>query len=455
MLTADKLQSLLMLDRINKRWGLFKKLRRSSEGVHAPHNKATETNRTRIMPVPDKIYLPLRQHIGAPTKAVVKKGDKVQVGTMVAETGGFVSSPIFSGVSGTVKDIVEMQFIFGKEKCIVIESDKEQTMSDDIAPPKVNDYDSFVKAIANSGLVGLGGAGFPTAVKLSPKNLTAIDTLIINAAECEPYITADNREMLECPDHVMAGIVLVKRFLGIKNIIIGIERNKPEAVDLLFSLAAGDKSITVVPLETRYPQGAEKVLIETTTGREVPIGGLPSDVGVIVLNVATVAFISKYIENGIPLISKRITVDGDAITSPQNVEVIIGTPIKDIVDYCGGFSQTVGKLLMGGPMMGITVPNTDLPIQKQTNAILALSEKLSKPPVSKACIRCGRCLTGCPMGLSPVEISDSYEIEDVKDLADLNVASCIECGCCSFTCPAKRPLTPIMKLAKVMLRGRS
>ncbi len=434
---------------------MFKKLWRSSEGVSAPHNKETETNRTRIMAVPDLIYLPLRQHIGAPTKAVVSKGDKVQVGTMVAEAGGFVSSPIFSSVSGTVKDIVDMQFIAGKEKCIVIESDKEQTMAAEIAPPKVNDYNDFVKAIAGSGLVGLGGAGFPTAVKLSPKSLTAIDTLIINAAECEPYITADNREMLECPDHVMAGIVLVKRFLGIKNIIIGIERNKPEAVDLLFSLAAGDKNIMVVPLETRYPQGAEKVLIETTTGREVPIGGLPSDVGVIVLNVATVSFISKYIETGIPLISKRITIDGDAITSPQNLEVLIGTPIKDIIDFCGGFSKPVGKTLMGGPMMGIAVPNIDLPIQKQTNAIVILSQKLAQPPASKPCIRCGRCLSACPMGLSPVEISDAYEIEDVEELTVLQIASCIECGCCSFTCPAKRPLTPIMKLSKVMQRGRS
>ncbi len=432
---------------------MFKKLRRSSEGVHAPHNKLTDNSRTRIMPVPDFIYLPLRQHIGAPAKPIVGKGDEVFVGTKVAEAGGFVSSPIYSGVSGKVKEITELQFANGKESCIVIESDKEQTLSSEIVPPKVVDYDTFVKAVAESGLVGLGGAGFPTAVKLSPKSLLAIDTLIINAAECEPYITADNREMLECPDHVMAGIVLVKRFLGIKNILIGIERNKPDAVDLMFSLAAGDKSITVVPLETRYPQGAEKILIETMTGREVPVGGLPSDVGVIVLNVATVSFISKYIESGMPLIKKRVTVDGDAIANPQNFEVFIGTPIKDVIDYCGGYSKQVGKLIMGGPMMGISIPNPDLPIQKQTNAILALSQKKARPPITTACIRCGRCVAACPMGLSPVEISDGYEIEDVNELTVLNIASCIECGCCSFTCPAKRPLTPTMKLAKVMQRG--
>ncbi len=434
---------------------MFKKLRRSSEGVHTPHNKSTEASRTRIMPVPDFIYLPLRQHIGAPAKPIVKKGDAVEVGTMVAEAGGFVSSPIFSGVSGKVKDIVEMQFAAGKESCIVIETDKEQTLSSDIAPPKVNDYDSFVKAIAGSGLVGLGGAGFPTAVKLSPKDLTTIDTLIINAAECEPYITADNREMLECPDHVMAGIVLVKRFLGIKNVIIGIENNKPDAIDLMYSLAAGDKTVSVVPLDARYPQGAEKVLIETVTGREVPVGGLPSDVGVIVLNVATVSFISKYIETGMPLIKKRITVDGDVINSPQNVEVFIGTSVQDVLNYCGGTSKPIGKLIMGGPMMGVSMPSAELPIQKQTNAVIALSEKLSKPPITTPCIRCGRCISGCPMGLSPVEITDAYEIEDITELTALNIASCIECGCCSFTCPAKRPLTPTMKLAKVMQRGRS
>ncbi len=433
---------------------MLKKLRRSSEGVHTPHNKLTDSCRTRYMLIPEIIYLPLRQHIGAPTKPIVKKGDTVEVGTKVAEAGGFVSSPIYSGVSGKVKDIVEMQFVSGKESCIVIESDKAQTMSTDIAPPKVDDYDSFVKAVAESGLVGLGGAGFPTAVKLSPKNLTAIDTLIINAAECEPYITADNREILECPDHVMAGIVLVKRFLGVKKVLIGIENNKPEAIDLLYSLAAGDKSISVVPLDSRYPQGAEKVLIETLTGREVPLGGLPSDVGVIVLNVATISFISKYIETGIPLIKKRITVDGDAIANPQNLEVVIGTPIKDIIEQCGGTVKPVGKLIMGGPMMGLTIPSADLPIQKQTNAILVLSENLARPPHTTSCIRCGRCIAACPMGLSPVEISDGYEIEDVKELTVLNIAACIECGCCSFTCPAKRPLTPTMKLAKVMQRGR-
>ncbi len=432
---------------------MFKKLIRSSNGVEAPHNKATEHVRTNIMPEPDLLYLPLRQHIGAPAKPVVKKGDEVMVGTLVAEAGGFVSSPIYSGVSGTVKDIVEMQFVGSKEKCIVIESDKMQTISPDVKPPEIRDHSDFVKAISESGLVGLGGAGFPTAVKLSPKNPLDIDTLIINAAECEPYITADNREMLEAPDHIMAGVMLVKRFLSIKKVIIGIERNKPEALDLMFSLATGDKNVKVVPLETRYPQGAEKVLIETLTGREVPIGGLPSDVGVVVLNVATVSFISRYIETGMPLTKKRITVDGDIVNQPQNLEVYIGTPVQEVLDFCGGLSAPAGKILMGGPMMGLSIPDTALPIQKQNNAVIALSERLAAPPITTNCIHCGRCVSDCPMGLSPVDLVAAFEVESKEELTILNAMSCIECGCCSFTCPAKRQLTPAIKLSKSLLRG--
>ncbi len=431
---------------------LLKKFIRSAQGVEVPHHKATQNSRTNIMPEPDIIYLPLRQHIGAPTKPVVNKGDEVMVGSVVAEAGGFVSSPIHSGVSGVVKDIVDMEFVGGKDKCIVIESDKKGTVYPYIKPPEIKDHADFVAAIAKSGLVGLGGAGFPTAVKLSPKKPLEIDTLIINAAECEPFITTDNREMLEAPDHIMAGVMLVKRFLSIKKVIFGIERNKPEALDLMFSLATGDKNVAVVPLETRYPQGAEKVLIETLTGREVPVGGLPSDVGVIVLNVATVSFISRYIETGMPLTKKRVTVDGDIVSSPQNLEVFIGTPIQEILDYCGGLTAPAGKILMGGPMMGLSLPDTSLPIQKQNNAVIALSVRSAAPPITTQCIHCGRCVADCPMGLSPVDIVDAYEVDDRDELTKLGVMSCIECGCCAYTCPAKRPLTPTMKLCKAVLR---
>ncbi len=431
---------------------MFEKLRRASLGVKAPHRKMTSDGYTVKMPIPDVVTLPVQQHIGAPAKPVVKKGDKVQVGTVVAEAGGFVSSPIHSSVSGTVKELKTVQLAGGKTECIVIESDKEQTLSKDIAPPIVNDHASFVEAIRQSGLVGLGGAGFPTSVKLSPKDLSAVDTLVINAAECEPYITADNREMLECADHVMSGIMLVKRYLNLKKVFIGIEQNKPEAMDLLISLATGDKSVRVIPLETRYPQGAEKVLIEKLTGKEVPEGGLPSDVGVIVLNVSTVAFISKYLETGIPLTTKRLTVSGDLIKEPKNVEAYIGTSIEDVVEFCGGFISDPCKVLMGGPMMGFSLPNLQLPVQKQSNAVLALSERVASIPEPTPCIHCARCIEACPMGLPPVEIVRAYELAEREELTKLKVSSCIECGCCSFTCPAKRPLAPTMKLAKVVER---
>ena len=430
---------------------MFAKLKRAAEGARVPHAKRTANYPTEKMPLPSRIVLPMQQHIGAPCTPAVKKGDTVMVGTVVGKAESFVSADIHSGVSGTVEAIDTVLMSNGvKVQAVVIIPDGQQTPDPACAAPEVTDAKSLAQAARDCGLVGLGGAGFPTSVKLSPKNLEEIDTLIINGAECEPYITADNREFLECSDTIMRGVKAVKEHLGIKKVIFGIERNKPEAIDLMFSLTQGDSSYQVKPLESRYPQGAEKVLIEKTTGREVPRGGLPSDVGVIVMNVTTVSALGKFLETGMPLTTKRLTVDGDAVNTPKNVEVIIGTPIREVLDFCGGLREDAAKVLMGGPMMGIAVPSTDLPVLKQNNAVLAFSDKKAHLPKPSACIRCGRCIDACPIGLSPVEIAGAYNRGDVDALNAMMVDLCMSCGCCTFVCPAKRPVAQTMNQAKLM-----
>ena len=403
------------------------------------------------MPLPSKIVLSMGQHIGAPASPAVAKGDQVYVGTIVGKSGGFVSSDIHSGVSGTVSEITTITAPNGAtQTAVVIVPDGEQKVDPAIAPPEVTDYKSFVDAIRASGLVGLGGAGFPTAVKLSPKNLDEIDTLLINGAECEPYITSDNRCFLEDTHHVLGGIKAVMKYLNIPKCIIGIEGNKPEAIAKM-KAAIDAPGIEVKQLPCRYPQGAEKVLIENCTGREVPFPGLPSDVGVIVMNVTSVAFVSKYLETGMPLTTKRLTVDGDIVKEPKNVEVLIGTPIQELLDFCGGLTAQPGKVLYGGPMMGTCVADLSQPILKNNNAVLAFSEKLARLPKKTNCIHCGRCVNACPLGLAAKDIVKAYDNGNVELLQELNADLCMSCGTCSFVCPAKRPLAPSIALAKIMI----
>ena len=405
------------------------------------------------MPLPSKIVLSMGQHIGAPASPAVAKGDQVYVGTIGGKSGGFVSSDIHSGVSGTVSEITTITAPNGAtQTAVVIVPDGEQKVDPAIAPPEVTDYKSFVDAIRASGLVGLGGAGFPTAVKLSPKNLDEIDTLLINGAECEPYITSDNRCFLEDTHHVLGGIKAVMKYLNIPKCIIGIEGNKPEAIAKM-KAAIDAPGIEVKQLPCRYPQGAEKVLIENCTGREVPFPGLPSDVGVIVMNVTSVAFVSKYLETGMPLTTKRLTVDGDIVKEPKNVEVLIGTPIQELLDFCGGLTAQPGKVLYGGPMMGTCVADLSQPILKNNNAVLAFSEKLARLPQKTNCIHCGRCVNACPLGLAAKDIVKAYENGNVELLRELNADLCMSCGTCSFVCPAKRPLAPSIALAKIMMKN--
>lgn len=432
---------------------VFKKLVRSASGAHVPHNKNTENLETVKMPVPATVRIPMNMHIGSPAKLVVKKGDEVKVGTVIGEASGVISASVHSSVSGKVVGVEEILLPDGsKSQAVVIETDGEQTVCECVKAPEVTDHASFVAAIKASGLVGLGGAGFPTGVKLDPQNLSEVDTLCINAAECEPYITADYREMMECGEDVIEGAQLVKKYLDLSKVIIGIEKNKPAAIAKMKELCKGLEGFTVCELPSVYPQGAEKVLIESATGKEVPQGALPSAVGCIVMNVASVGFVARYIKTGMPLVSKRITVDGDAVTEAKNIEVAIGTSIKDVVEFCGGYKEEAGKILYGGPMMGIAVMSDEMPVMKQNNAILVFGKKAAKMASATACIRCGRCVDACPMGLSPVEIALAFNAKDAEEVKALSVDLCMACGSCSFVCPAKRPVAQTMAEAKDFVR---
>jgi electron transport complex protein RnfC len=379
----------------------------------------------------------------------------VKVGQKIGDSEAFVSSPIHSSVSGKVTDVKPYLYPGGMEVMSVeIETDGLQELWEGISPPDRLDKSAIVKAIRESGVVGLGGAGFPTHVKLSPPPGKPIDVLIINGAECEPYITSDYREMLESADDIIEGINIIKGIVGAKKAYIAIESNKPEAMKLMEKKAGLSGDFQVIGLKTRYPQGAEKQLIYAATKRKVPAGGLPSDIGVVVQNINTVSFIAKYMRTGMPMISRRLTVDGSAVKSPANVEVLIGTQLKDVFEFCGGFTEKPAKVIMGGPMMGVAQFSLETSVLKQTNAILALNAKDAVLPEESVCIRCGRCAMTCPMNLMPLYINASVQLRDYDSAKAYGVNDCIECGCCSYVCPAKRHLVQSIRLAKTELRKK-
>jgi len=422
-------------------------------GVAAPHRKNTYESESSVINTPEKVIIPMVQHIGAPCTPTVKQGDEVKVGQIIGNSEAYVSAPIHSSVSGTVTRVEPMLYASGKlVMSVEIKTDGKQEVYDGISPPEVKNRDDFLKAIRNSGLVGLGGAGFPTHVKLNPPKDKEIDCLIINGAECEPYITSDYREMVENPSSVINGVNLVLDYLNIPKAIIGIEDNKPNAVRLLTELAASDKRISVQSLRSRYPQGAEKTLIYTVTGRKVPSGKLPADVGCIVLNVNTVSFIASYIETGMPLVKRRVTVDGPVVNQPKNVVAPIGTSLQDLFDFCGGFKSTPYKVLMGGPMMGIAQYSLETSVIKNTNAILAFDRKEGDLPSEWPCIRCGRCIEACPMKLMPLEINRLVMANKTDELERYHILDCIECGSCSFSCPSKRHLVQSIRIGKDVVR---
>lgn len=431
-----------------------------SQGKHlpsilVPHHKNTAGRETEVMPIPDVVRISMSQSIGAPCKTLVQKGDYVKVGQKIGDSDAFISAPVHSSVSGTVKDIVPFRgSMGGTETHIVIETDKEQAVSEEVKIPEINSFDDFIKAVRASGMVGLGGASFPTYVKLSPKNLDECDTLIVNGAECEPFITADNRMMVEQGQDVLDGVKIIMEHLDLKKGYIGIEENKPDAIANLNRLIEqeGLTNVETFKLQSRYPKGAERVLVYEVTGKVMDAGVLPAQLGIILDNVTTVAELGRYFRTGMPLVRKRVTVDGDAVNDPKNVFAPIGAQIADIVDFCGGYKAEPKKIVMGGPMMGRATNSDESPIMKNTGSLLIFGQEAAQVKEETACINCQRCHSACPFGLMPQIFAEAYERRDVDRLNKFRVMQCMGCGSCSFICPARRPLAMTNTLAKGLVK---
>lgn len=432
---------------------------RTHGGAAVPHHKNTWELPTATMPPPERVILPMQQHLGAPCVPTVKKGDTVFVGTVVGDSDAYVSAPVHASVSGTVEELTTVMLTGGQmTQAVVIRSDGKMEKDPAIYPPAaITTKEELAAAARSVGLVGLGGAGFPAHVKLNVPEGKQIDTLIVNVAECEPYVTSDHREALENGKNVLEGIYKVKEILEVQRVLIAVEDNKPDVIQRLSEIANDPQrdpldQVRVLPLKSRYPQGAEKVLVQACTGRKVPEGKLPADVGCLVMNIGSISFLASYMRTGMPLTLKRVTLDGSAIAHPQNVIVPVGTPIKDVVAFCGGYKAEPKKLIMGGPMMGVAITSDELPILKQNNAILAFDEREAALRQPTACIRCGRCVAACPMQLMPTKLEQAAERKDTEALQSLHVMTCMECGCCSFSCPAGRRLVQAIRLGKSYVR---
>ena len=422
-------------------------------GIHPKDGKSYTADKSiESVPFPEKVIIPMRQHIGAACAPIVKVGDTVYKGQTIAKSDAFVSSPIHATISGEIIDIGEYPHPSGC-KClsIVIKSDGLDQWIEGI-PFKRNWEKTEIKElndiIRNSGIVGMGGAAFPTHIKLSPGADKKIDTFILNASECEPYLTADYRMMIEYSQRIVTGVKIIMKILGVTKGFVGIEDNKPDAVKIMKKAFKGT-NVDVVALPTKYPQGAEKMLIKILTNREVISGGLPGDVGVVVQNVGTAVAICDAVVNGIPLIERITTVSGDAIKEPKNLLLRIGTSFKEAIDYCGGLNITPEKIIMGGPMMGFAQSTLEVPIIKGVSGILALSKSVVNSGEESPCIRCGRCVKACPMGLMPSVLSILGERQKYKEAKEeYGLLNCLECGSCVYVCPAKRNIVQYIRYSK-------
>jgi electron transport complex, RnfABCDGE type, C subunit len=422
-------------------------------GVHPDDRKRyTAAKPIEVAPIPDKVVIPTRQHIGAPCSALVKVGDLVKKGQVIAEAQAFVSSPVHASISGKVVEIADYPHpVFGSCQAVVIESDGQDEWVEGL--PLSRDWQALDPAaikdiIRKAGIVGMGGATFPTHVKLAPPPEKTIDAFILNAAECEPYLTADHRAMLEATERIVTGIRIVMKTLGVTKGFVGIEENKPDAIAAMVEATKGT-DITVVPLQTKYPQGAEKTLIKVILDREVPSGGLPMDVGAVVQNVGTMIAVADAVVKGLPLVERVTTVTGGAIAEPKNLLLRIGMTFAQAVELCGGFATPPAKLIMGGPMMGMAQCRLDVPVIKGTSGILALTAADINTGEEQPCIRCGRCVEACPMGLVPSMLSilgqrGLYQV--AKE--EYNLLDCVECGSCVYACPAKRNIVHYIKYLK-------
>lgn len=422
-------------------------------GIHPPYRKEL-TNKVELQRAqsPGVVVIPMSLHIGAPCNPIVKKGDLVKVGQRIGEPNGFVSAPIHASISGKVIAVEPRLHPNGqKVMSVIIESDKQDTLHEDVVPQ--GDIENLspeqIKSIIlNAGIVGLGGATFPTHVKLSPPPEKTIDYVILNGAECEPYLTTDDHLMLQSPDLIIYGLRAMMKVVGVEKGYIGIEDNKREAIDALVKAIGKDEDIQIYCLHTKYPQGSEKQLITAITGREVPSGGLPADAGAIVSNVGTAAAVSNAIQLGMPLIERILTITGSAINEPKVFIAKIGTMVNELIDQCGGFKEEPMKVINGGPMMGIAQFSTDIPVIKGTSGILCLNKADAQIPEPMLCIRCGKCVNVCPVNLLPLYLSEHSLRGDYEKCKEYHALDCIECGSCSYICPAKRTLVSSIRVAK-------
>ncbi len=423
-------------------------------GIHPPENKFSAGKKIETLPVPSKVAVPVSQHIGAPASPVVKKGDTVKVGTLIAKSAGFVSANIHSPVSGTVFKLDEIVDASGYRKPAIIinvegdEWEENIDRSPELKKEITASQEEIIKAVADAGIVGLGGATFPSHVKLSVPPGKTCQILIINAVECEPYLTSDHQLMMEKGDEIMVGTQIIMKALKVDKAIIGIENNKPDAIAHMKTLASNYSGITIQPLKVQYPQGGEKQLIDACIRRQIPSGKLPIEVGAVVQNVGTTLAVYEAVQKNKPLFERVVTITGKSVSKPSNFLTRVGTPISTLIEAAGGLPEDSGKVIGGGPMMGKALVNTEVPVTKGSSGVLIIKEDESSRGKMQNCIKCSKCITVCPMGLEP------YLLMTVSDKAvwdraeEENIMDCIECGSCSYTCPANRPLLDHIRLGK-------
>jgi len=429
------------------------------QGIHPDYNKElTRDSSLQKASRPKTVMIPLQQHIGAPCNTLVKKGDHVKMGQKIGDTDSFVSAPVHASVSGIVEDIKEVQTPGGSSsQAVIIKADEEDEV--DNSMKTVEDLSDLTGAqikdiVREAGIVGMGGAMFPTHVKLSVPEDKDVEYFILNGAECEPYLTVDHRMMIERPGDIVFGMKALMKAADVKKGFIGIENNKPDAIVSMQEAVKDESNIEVKVFETKYPQGGEKMLIKAALDREVPVGGLPLDVGCIVNNITTAVAVNDALKKGMPLVERTVTITGNGIQNPCNLIARIGTPIQELIEQAGGLKEDTGKIILGGPMTGFAQHNVLVPVIKGTSGILVQLKKEVVKYDPKPCIKCARCVDSCPQYLMPIQLSNFMEHNMIDELEEYNVLNCIECGCCSYVCPSNRPLLHNIKLAKAEVMAR-